>query len=378
MSEIKPSVAGNPQKASQRKSYKIIIISEAKMSENYAGSEYKKYTSMLRALLTELPPFCQEFFRGIQNDTMVRTRYAYAFDLRVFFRFLVMQPEFADKTVSTLSLGDLDRVTTSTVEDFLSYISYYTDEENKEYINGERAKARKLSTLRAFYKYFCRKEKLTTNAPSLVNQPTIRDKAIVRLEPNEVANLLDTVQSGDGLTERQKKYHARTQARDLAILTLFLGTGIRISELVGINMDDINFSENEFSIIRKGGNQDILVFGEEARAALLNYMLEREQMNAAEGHEEALFLSLQNKRITVRSVENLVEKYAQIVTPQKRISPHKLRSTYGTNLYRETGDIYLVADVLGHKDVNTTRKHYAAVSEDRRRLAAKVIKLRED
>jgi len=348
------------------------------MSENYAGSEYKKYTTMLRELLTELPPFCQEFFRGIQNDTMVRTRYAYAFDLRIFFRFLVQQPEFSDKTVSTLTLADLDKVTTTTVEDFLSYISYYTDEDNKEYINGERAKARKLSTLRAFYKYFCRKEKLSTNAPSLVNQPAIHDKAIVRLEPNEVANLLDTVQSGEGLTDKQKQFHKRTQARDLAILTLFLGTGIRISELVGINMDDINFSENEFSIIRKGGNQDILVFGDEARTALLNYMLEREQMNAAEGHEEAMFLSLQNKRLTVRAVEYLVKKYSSIVTPQKRISPHKLRSTYGTNLYRETGDIYLVADVLGHKDVNTTRKHYAAVSEDRRRLAAKVVKLRED
>lgn len=348
------------------------------MSENYAGSEFKKYTKMLRDILKELPPFCQEFFRGIQNDTMVRTRYAYAFDLRIFFRFLVMQPEFSDKTATTLTLSDLDKVTTTTIEDYLSYISYYTDDENKEYINGEHAKARKLSTLRAFYKYFCRKEKLTTNAPSLVNQPTIRDKAIVRLEPNEVANLLDTVQSGEGLTEKQKQFHKRTQARDLAILTLFLGTGIRISELVGINIDDINFSENEFSIIRKGGNQDILVFGDEARAALLNYMLEREQMNAAEGHEEALFLSLQSKRLTVRAVENLVKKYAAIVTPQKRISPHKLRSTYGTNLYRETGDIYLVADVLGHKDVNTTRKHYAAVSEDRRRLAAKVIKLRED
>jgi len=348
------------------------------MSENYAGSEYKKYTTMLRELLTELPPFCQEFFRGIQNDTMVRTRYAYAFDLGIFFRFLVQQPEFSDKTVSTLTLADLDKVTTTTVEDFLSYISYYTDEDNKEYINGERAKARKLSTLRAFYKYFCRKEKLSTNAPSLVNQPAIHDKAIVRLEPNEVANLLDTVQSGEGLTDKQKQFHKRTQARDLAILTLFLGTGIRISELVGINMDDINFSENEFSIIRKGGNQDILVFGDEARTALLNYMLEREQMNAAEGHEEAMFLSLQNKRLTVRAVEYLVKKYSSIVTPQKRISPHKLRSTYGTNLYRETGDIYLVADVLGHKDVNTTRKHYAAVSEDRRRLAAKVVKLRED
>lgn len=348
------------------------------MAENYAGSEYKKYTTMLRELLKELPPFCQEFFRGIQNDTMVRTRYAYAFDLRIFFRFLVQQPEYADKKVSELTFSDLDKVTTSTIEDYLSYIAYYSDDDSKEYINGERARARKLSTLRAFYKYFCRKEKLTTNAPSLVNQPTIHDKAIVRLEPNEVANLLDIVQSGEGLTEKQKQFHKRTQARDLAILTLFLGTGIRISELVGINIDDINFSENEFSIIRKGGNQDILVFGDEARAALLNYMLEREHMNACEGHEEALFLSLQNKRLTVRAVENLVKKYAAIATPQKKISPHKLRSTYGTNLYRETGDIYLVADVLGHKDVNTTRKHYAAVSEDRRRLAAKVVKLRED
>lgn len=348
------------------------------MAENYAGSEYKKYTTMLREMLKELPPLCQEFFRGIQNDTMVRTRYAYAFDLRIFFRFLVQQPEYADKKVSELTFSDLNKVTTSTIEDYLSYIAYYSDDDSNEYINGERARARKLSTLRAFYKYFCRKEKLTTNAPSLVNQPTIHDKAIVRLEPNEVANLLDIVQSGEGLTEKQKQFHKRTQARDLAILTLFLGTGIRISELVGINIDDINFSENEFSIIRKGGNQDILVFGDEARAALLNYMLEREHMNACEGHEEALFLSLQNRRLTVRAVENLVKKYAAIATPQKKISPHKLRSTYGTNLYRETGDIYLVADVLGHKDVNTTRKHYAAVSEDRRRLAAKVVKLRED
>ena len=143
-------------------------------------------------------------------------------------------------------------------------------------------------------------------------------------------------------------------------------------------MDDINFTSNEFSIVRKGGKQDILVFGDEAREALLQYMLEREHIQAAPGHEDALFLSLQKTRLTVRAVENLVEKYAKIAVPLKKISPHKLRSTYGTNLYRETGDIYLVADVLGHKDVNTTRKHYAAVSEDRRRLAAKVIKLRDD
>lgn len=86
---------------------------------------------------------------------------------------------------------------------------------------------------------------------------------------------------------------------------------------------------------------------------------------------------MQNKRITVRAVENLVKKYSSLVTTLKKITPHKLRSTYGTTLYRETGDIYLVADVLGHKDVNTTRKHYAALEEERRRKAAKAVTLRE-
>ena len=349
------------------------------MASNYAGGQYREYTLMLRQRIAELPSFCAEFFRGIENETLVRTRYAYAGDLRNFFRYITTElPDLKGKCMLELTLADLDRISVTENEMYRAHVSYYMDEEHREIINQDRAKARKLSTLRAFYKYFCKKEKLKNNPPSLVDLPTIREKAIIRLEPNEVADLLDVVQNGDGLTENQKKYHARTQKRDLAILTLFLGTGIRISELVGINLDDINFSANEFSIIRKGGNQDTLVFGEEARAALLDYMLERERIIAEEGHEEALFLSLQRKRITVRAVENLVQKYAAIAVPLKKISPHKLRSTYGTTLYRETGDIYLVADVLGHKDVNTTRKHYAAASEDRRRLAAKVVKLRED
>lgn len=92
----------------------------------------------------------------------------------------------------------------------------------------------------------------------------------------------------------------------------------------------------------------------------------------------ALFLSMQKKRITPRAVENILDKYIKIAVPLKKITPHKLRSTFGTNLYKETNDIYLVADVLGHKDVNTTRRHYAAIEQDRRRLAAKATKLRED
>ena len=122
----------------------------------------------------------------------------------------------------------------------------------------------------------------------------------------------------------------------------------------------------------------VVYFGEEVESALQNYIEARKAITPIAGHEHALFYSTQRKRIGVQAVENLVKKYARQITTTKKITPHKLRSTYGTSLYRETGDIYLVADVLGHKDVNTTRKHYAAMDEDRRRLAAKAVRMRKD
>lgn len=349
------------------------------MAEQYSVERHREYTLKLRALLdNELPRFCGEFFRGIDSVSSPLTRYAYAVDLKTFFVFLTTEIDrFENKTVIDLELGDLDLVTSTDIEIYMEYLSLY-EKNGNDTSNGERGKARKLSTLRALYKYFYKKQKITSNPPSLVDTPKIREKAIIRLEPDEVAELLDTVNGGEGLSDRQKKFFAKTRKRDIAILTLFLGTGIRISELVGVNFDDINFLTNEFSITRKGGNVEILSFGEEVRDALVVYLGEREQLTAAPGSEDALFLSLQKKRITVRAVEQLVKKYASIAAPQKKISPHKLRSTYGTMLYHETKDIYLVANVLGHKDVNTTRKHYAAVSQDWRREAARRFKLRED
>ena len=163
------------------------------------------------------------------------------------------------------------------------------------------------------------------------------------------------------------------------MITLFLGTGIRVSECVGLDIQDINLNDNSFLVRRKGGNQVILYYPDEVARVLSDYLEWRSQVEAQPGSENALFLSMQKKRITVRSVEILVKKYAQVAAPLKtHFSPHKLRSTYGTNLYRATGDIYLVADQLGHSDVNTTRKHYAAMSEDRRRYAAKQVVLRPE
>ena len=348
------------------------------MPEIYSIKNAKQYTRKLRALLNELPSCCGTYFRGIESQTSVLTRYGYAVDLKTFFGFLTAEIDyFIGKDVKDLSLSDLEQIKALDIELFLEHLTLYLKNE-REVTNRERAKARKLSTLRSFFKYFFKHEMIQNNVASLVEIPKLHERAIIRLEPHEVADLIDTAESGGGLSPAQKKYHRFTKTRDAAILTLFLGTGIRISELVGIDLNHLDFVNNSFLVIRKGGNQDSLVFGEEVREALLKYLMEREPLVPLIGHESALFLSLQKKRITVRAVENLVKKYASVATPLKKISPHKLRSTYGTMLYQETGDIYLVADILGHKDVNTTRKHYAAIERDRRRLAAQVIKLRED
>ena len=278
--------------------------------------------------------------------------------------------------ITDFPLSILDMITREDIEEYLEYITYYV-KDNKEYSNNERGKKRKLSALKSFYNYFFCEELIKTNPAALVPLPKEHEKEIVRLDIDEVAILLDQVEEGDKLTKSQLKYHQKTRLRDVALLTLLLGTGIRVSECVGLDINDVDFRNNGIKIRRKGGYETVVYFGGEVEEALGDYLEKRSHMIPLQGHEDALFLSLQNRRISVRAVENLVKKYASTVTSLKKITPHKLRSTYGTALYRETGDIYLVADVLGHKDVNTTRKHYAALEDQRRRRAAKAVQLRE-
>jgi site-specific recombinase XerD len=332
----------------------------------------------LRQLVKELPNFCGDFFRGIEPRTSSRTRIAYAYDLRVFFDFLIKEnPVIGKLQVQDITLDHLDSLRVVDIEEYMEYLKYRFNDKNQEVTNKERGIMRKVSSLKSFYNYYYRNERLQTNPASLVQLPKMHEKDIIRLDIDEVALLLDEVENGESLTEKQKAYHAKTKIRDLALLTLMLGTGIRVSECVGLDVDDIDLKNGGIRIHRKGGKEVTVYFGSEVEDALLDYLDVRSFVIPEEGHEKALFLSLQKKRIAVRSVENLVKKYSKLVTPLKKITPHKLRSTYGTSLYKETGDIYLVADVLGHSDVNTTKKHYAAMEDERRRSARNKVKLRE-
>ncbi len=344
---------------------------------NYYVQRNNKNLQTIERLLEELPSFCYDYFLSIDSQTSTLTRLNYAHDLKIFFYFLQEKKFRKSKTVLEITLDDIEKVTSNDIEYFLGFLSHYNFN-GKEHICNERAKARKLSSVRAMFKHFFNKDMISVDNAAKVSTPKLHEKPIIRLDSNEVFDIIEAAESGDGLTPHQRAYHEKTRVRDTAILMLFLGTGIRISELVGLNNEDLNFKDNSFIVTRKGGNQSILYFDEDVAAALQRYLDYKENNYEDLKEPTALFVSNNKSRITVRAVENLVQKYAKIISPLKKISPHKLRSTYGTQLYRATGDIYVVADVLGHKDVNTTRKHYAAISDDNRRAVVGKVKLKPE
>lgn len=338
-------------------------------------------TLRLRQVLATLPPFCRDYFRAIDATTTTKTRISYAYDIRIFFQFLLeTNPSLKEKSMTDLTVQILDQVKAVDIEEYQEYLKVYQNRNaDKLETNGELGLKRKISALRSFYAYYYKREMIETNPAVLVDVPKIHEKSIIRLDADEVALLLDHIEHcGDTLTGQKRVFWEKNKERDLAIVTLLLGTGIRVSECVGLDIEDVDFKNNGIKVTRKGGNEMVVYFGPEVERALRNYLEVRENITPLSGHEHALFYSAQKKRIGVQAIENLVKKYAREITTTKKITPHKLRSTYGTALYQETGDIYLVADVLGHRDVNTTKKHYAALDDARRRQAATAVRLRED
>ncbi len=338
----------------------------------------------IREICRDLPPACYDFISAITVTTGTFTRLAYAMDMRTFFHFLQSERvAFSNKPLYLFKDEDLAAVSQSDLAAYVDYLTlYYKNDQDdqsrplKPLVNHELAIKRKLCSLRAFYEYLFMNQRVPSNVTQLIALPKAHEKPIIRLSESEMSRLLSVAETGEKLTARQQQYQKLTAKRDYAMLSLFLGTGIRVSECVSLNIADVNLEDNAFLVTRKGGNQVMLYFPAEVAEALSAYLEERNKIEALPGHEDALFLSLQRRRITQRAVQQLVKKYAAVAAPLKpKISPHKLRSTFATNLYSATGDIYLVADVLGHSSVETTRKHYADMREEHRRNAVNYVKL---
>ena len=267
-------------------------------------------TIRLREVLKTLPPFAKDYFRAIEPKSSSRTRINYAYDVRIFFHFLMENnPVYKDYTIDQFKVDDLEKLEPVDIEEYMEYLKVY-EREAELITNGEKGLARKMSALRSFYNYYYKHQIISKNPTLLVDMPKLHDKAIIRLDTDEVALLLDFVENcGSQLTGQALTYYNKTRERDLAILTLLLGTGIRVSECVGLDLNDVDFKNNGITVTRKGGNQMVVYFGDEVADALEQYIEgSRKAVTPLSGHENALFLSSQRRRMGVQAVENIDRK----------------------------------------------------------------------
>lgn len=344
-------------------------------------SEYNKqkdlnYRYKLKGLKQELPSYTYEFLdeKAQRNPN---TAVSYAYDLRTFLIYLQeFCPAAKDYDTKDIPLEILNNLSFQDINEYQKYLSAKDiDIVGKNNLQNDISGiARRMSALRTFYKYLCEHDYITNDATAgaIRQRRNSDDHVITRLTADEVDLLLNRVKNGNLGDKHQQKMRQNTRYRDYAVLTLLLRTGIRVSECVSLDINDFNFDEKSMRVVRKGKKEQMLYFDEQTKEALLDYIDFERPSYTDSDDEPALFLSSRKRRLSVRSIQDMVSKYSEATLINKKVSPHKMRSTYGTALYNKTGDIRLVADVLGHKDINTTAKHYANIEEEHRRIAATI------
>ena len=345
--------------------------------KTYRETTNERVIDKIFDLTDDMPAYVQRFANEylVTLNKAPRTVLGYVGDIRMFYQFLEKERGMQPKKVSVETLSSL---TADDIQDYMSYLVHYkrTDPNSGKVLresNGVPSRARKLSSLRALYRYLIGHGYLEKNVAELVPMPKPEEKSVIYLNKEEVRDVLHGAETGDALTKGELKISKNLQRRDIAILTLLLNTGLRVSEMVGIDLRDINWREKSIRVFRKGRKDQRVYFNSQVEEALRDYIDNGRAVPMDEDDMEALFISRKGNRMSVRAVERLVKKYTKSTVPNAgRITPHKLRSTYATNLYEETGDIYMTADALGHKSLETVKK-YTNLSDERRRQAAKAI-----
>lgn len=330
---------------------------------DYHKQQDKLNNEKAEAILNGLPEFVSDYFLSLSNrSASSRTILEYAYEIRSFFEYL--SNKFV-MPIETISPYILETVRPIEIERYLSLKSHQGN------TLSENARARKLSALRSFFNYYLKTKEIATNPCLLVDMTKKHKKEVQYLEQDEIKSLLNAAKNGTGLTKKELAFHEKTRLRDIAILSTLVGTGLRISELVGLNIADFDKKNAALHIIRKGGDVDEVYFGEAIERALEEYLdCGRELFHPADG-EDALFLSIQGGRMSVRAMEKLVKKYAMAVNLPSATHPHTLRASFATNLADNGADVYTIKEALHHASLETS-KHYVGGSKERKRKAARI------
>ena len=315
----------------------------------------------------QLPKFMRGYFAYLRGNVLPMTRLSYLRDVRFYCQYLIDYTGLTSAdTPKDITIDDFKRIKASDVNKFIDFCRQYEVEKDNEiivYENSNKTLARKKSSLSVLFKQLYRDELLDKNItdgfdPIRVQKASERE--IKALQDDEVMIMLDAVSTGTHLTPKEHQYWEKTKLRDKAILILFLTYGLRLFELQQLNVSSFNFSRGEFKIYRKRAKEAVMPLNESVTEVVQDY-IENERMpdeKIREGHEDALFLSLQGRRLTERQIRDLVKKYTSIGLATSRksgYSPHKLRATAATSLIGRGNSIYDVQALLDHEQVTTTQ-----------------------
>lgn len=357
---------------------RIIVHNKSDKPDNIVRKEADIY-SRCESLEKELPKFLKGFFVYLKGNVLPMTRLAYLHDIKFFFDYLINETTLTEsETPAGITVAEMRKLKASDVNAYIDYCRHYTRETDKAvyvYENSSKSLARKKSSVSVMFKYLYREELLPKNITDgfdPIRVPKAGEREIKALQDDEVMIMLDAVSDGTGLTKHERAYWEKTKRRDKAILVLFLTYGLRLSELQQLNVSSFNFHRGEFKIYRKRGKESMMPINDSVREVVTDYIdLERPRDDElTEDNKDALFLSLQGKRMTERQIRELVKKYTSIALHTSRdggYSPHKLRATAATSLIGRGNSIYDVAALLDHEQVTTTQlyaRHKAGVKRD--------------
>ena len=350
------------------KNGKRIIVHNKSDVPDYIVLKQNEMIKKCQQIELQLPSFMYDYILYMKKSIALSSRLAYLSDILFFCNYLIHELNF-DQAVSPAEITQENfmKLTAKDINLFLGdYCTrYIVETENADYImeNHARSLARKRSSLSVMFKFFYRDglmEKSIVEGFNPIKLPKPQPDAIKRLEIEEVAVMLNAVETGEGLTQKELQYWEKTKRRDKAMLVLFTTYGLRVSEIQQLNLSSFNYSRGEFKIYRKRGKEVNMPLNHSALTVLNDYIkLERPECL---DEDDPLFISLQGRRITVRAIRELVKKYTSIAMQTSRdkgYSPHKLRATAASSLIQYGFSIYDVQNLLDHENVTTTQLYSA-------------------
>ena len=315
-----------------------------------------------------MPRFVRSFFMEEENHLSGMTLYSYATELHTFFEFLRQNnPYFAKKELNEITIEDIARLNDEDITEFLHDLRMPKERNSNSGLSvcTETTIMHYMVSLNRLFSYLSARGYISKNPVEMIKRGRVKKKEIIYLERDEKQDLINSIQTGDGLTKNQLRFHdIKATKRDKAICTILLDTGIRVSELVGMNIRDVNFAKHGISVFRKGGNFDTVYMSDKAEEILFDYLENGRGFYKPDRDEQAVFLNRSGKRLSVRSVEILVKKYMYTSVPDKadRVTPHKLRTTFAETMLIKTGDVEKVQKLMGHSSISSTM-HYVTSTQ---------------